>query len=63
MVQDTILIQYTTAAIDFVTEIELVFLGDVSPAFPISPIQSLLRKRAKIVYTSLTASEACVATV
>ena len=55
MVQDTTLIPYTTAAIDFVTkvgkraEFELVFLGDVFPAFPISPIQSLLRKRARIV--------------
>ena len=62
VVQDTILIQHTTAANDFVAkraEFELVFLGDVSPAFPTSPIQSLLRKRARIVYASVTASEAC----
>ena len=65
VVQDSILTQYITAANDFVVkvgqraEFELVFLGDVSPAFPTSPIQSLLRKRARIVYASVTASDAC----
>ena len=65
VVQDTILIQHTTAANDFVAKVEqrvqfeLVFLGDVSAKFPTSPIQSLLRKRARIVYASVTASEAC----
>ena len=64
VVQDTILMQHITAANDFVmkvqrSEYELVFLGDISPTFPTSPIQSLIRKRARIVYASVTASEAC----
>ena len=65
VVQDTILMQHITAANDFVTkveqraEFELVILGDVSLAFPTSPVQSLLRKRARIIYASVTASEAC----
>ena len=65
VVQDTTLIQHTTTANDFLAkveqtaEFELAFLGDVSPAFPTSPIQSLIRKRARIVYASVTASEAC----
>ena len=65
VIQDTILIQHTTTANDFVAKIgqraefELAFLGDVSPAFPTFPIQSLIRKRARIIYASVTASEAC----
>jgi len=65
VVQDSILTQYITAANDFVAkvkqkdEFELVFLGDVTPTFPTSPIQSLLRQRARIIYASVTASEAC----
>jgi len=43
VVQDSILIQYITAANDFVAkvkqkdEFDLVFLGDVTPTFPTSP--------------------------
>ena len=65
VVQNSILIQYITAANDFVAkvkqkdEFELVFLGDVTPTFPTSPTQSLLRQRARIIYASVTASEAC----
>ena len=65
VVQDSILMQHITAANDFVAKVEqrveyeLVFLGDASPTFPTSPIQSLVRKRAKLVYASITASEAC----
>ena len=64
MVQDTILIQHTTTADDFVTKIEgrneseLVFLGEVSPTFPTSPVKNLLPKAAKIIYASVTATEA-----
>ena len=65
VVQDSILMQHITAANDFVAKVEqrvefqFVFLGDVSPTFPTSPIQSLLPNRARIVYASVTASEAC----
>ena len=64
MVRDTILIQHTTTADDFVTKIEgrneskLVFLGEVSPTFPTSPVKNLLPKAAKIIYASITATEA-----
>ena len=64
MVRDTILIQHTTTADDFVTKIEgrneseLVFLGEVSPTFPTSPVQNLLPKAARIIYASVTATEA-----
>ena len=64
MVQDTILIQHTTTADDFVAKIEgrneseLVFLGEVSPTFPTSPVKNLLPKAAKIIYASVTATEA-----
>ena len=64
MVRDTILIQHTTTADDFVAKIEgrneskLVLLGDVSPTYPTSPVKSLLPKAAKIIYASVTATEA-----
>ena len=64
MVRDTILIQHTTTADDFVTKIErradlgLTFLGEVTPTFPTSPVQNLLPMRARIIYASVTASEA-----
>ena len=64
MVRDTILIQHTTTADNFVTkvetraEFELVFLGDVSFTFATFPVQNLLPKAARIVYASVTASEA-----
>ena len=64
MVRDTILIQHTTTADNFVTkvetraEFELVFLGDVSFTFATFPAQNLLPKAARIVYASVTASEA-----
>ena len=64
MVRDTILIQHTTTADDFVNKIEgrneseLVFLGEVSPTFPTSPVKNLLPKAAKIIYASVTATEA-----
>ena len=64
MVRDTILIQHITTADDFVTKIEgrneseLVFLGEVSPTFPTFPVKNLLPKAAKIIYASVTATEA-----
>ena len=64
MVRDTILIQHTTTADDFVNKIEgrneseLVFLGEVSPTFPSSPVKNLLPKAARIIYASVTATEA-----
>ena len=64
IVRDTILIQHTTTADDFVAkiegrnEIELELLGEVTPTFPTSPIQSLLPMRARIIYASVTAPEA-----
>ena len=64
MVRDTILIQHTTTADDFVskvegrTDLELVFLGEVTPTFPTSPVQNLLSMRARTIYASVTASEA-----
>ena len=64
MVRDTILIQHTTTADDFVNKIEgrneseLVFLGEVSPTFPTSPVKNLLPNAAKIIYASVTATEA-----
>ena len=63
-VRDTTLIQHTTAADDFVKKIvekdefKLVFLGDVTPTFSTSPIQSLVQKAARVIYASVTASEA-----
>ena len=64
VVQDTTLVQHTTTADDFVrkvkgrSELNLVFLGDVTPTFPTSPIQSLVQKAARVIYASVTASEA-----
>ena len=64
MIRDIVLIQHTTTADDFVAKIEgrneyeLVLLGEVSPAFPISPVKSLLPKAARIIYASVTATEA-----
>ena len=64
MIRDTILIQHTTTADDFVAKIErrneseLVLLGEVSPTFPTSPVRSLLPKAARIIYASVTATEA-----
>ena len=64
MVRDTILVQHTTTADDFMAKIEernesmLVFLGEVSPTFPTSPVKNLLPKAAKIIYASVTATEA-----
>ena len=64
MVRDTILIQHKTTADDFVAKIEgrneseLVFLGEVSPTFPTSPVKSLLPNAARIIYASVTATEA-----
>ena len=64
VVRDTILIQHTTTADDFVTKFEgrneskLAFFGEVTPTFPTSPIQSLLPMRERIIYASVTAYEA-----
>ena len=64
MVRDTTLIQHTTTADDFVSKIEkrneseLVLLGEVSPTFPTSPVKNLLPKAARIIYASVTATEA-----
>ena len=64
MVRDATLIQHTTTADNFVTkldertELEFVFLGDTTPTCPTSPIHSLIRKRARIIYASVTAFEA-----
>ena len=64
VVRDTALVPHTTAADDFVKKIvekdefKLVFLGDVTPTFSISPIQSLVQKAARVIYASVTASEA-----
>ena len=64
MVRDAILIQHMTTADDFVskiegrTELKLVYLSDVTTTFLTSPVQSLLQKRARIIYASVTASEA-----
>ena len=64
VVQDTTLVQHTTTADDFVrkvkgrSELNLVYLGDVTPTFPTSPIQSLVKKAARVIYASVTASEA-----
>ena len=64
VVQDTTLVQHTTTADDFVrkvkgrSELNLVYLGDVTPTFPTSPIQSLVQKAARVIYASVTASEA-----
>ena len=64
VIRDTKLIQHTTTADDFMTKVEsraegeVVFLGDVTPTFPTSPVQSLLPERARIIYASVTASEA-----
>ena len=64
VIRDTKLIQHTTTADDFITKVEssaggeVVFLGDVTPTFPTSPVQSLLPERARIIYASVTASEA-----
>ena len=65
VVQDTTLVRHTTTADDFVrkvkgrSELNLVFLGDVTPTFPTSPVQSLVQKAARVIYASVTASEAC----
>ena len=65
MVRDATLIQHTTTADKFVakldkrTELELVFLGDTTPTCTTSPVHNLIRKRARIVYASVTAFEAC----
>ena len=62
MVQDGTLIQHTTTADNFVaklnrrTELELVFLGDITPTT--SPVHNLILKRARIIYASVTAYEA-----
>ena len=64
MVRDTILIQHKTTADDFMAKIEerneskLVFLGEVAPTFPTSPVKNLLPKAAKIIYASVTVTEA-----
>ena len=64
VVRDTKLIQHKTTADNFLTkvesnaELEVVLLRDVTPTFPTSPVQSLLPARAKIIYASVTASEA-----
>ena len=64
MIQDTILVQHKTTADNFMAKIEernestLVFLGEVSPTFPTSPVKNLLPKAAKIIYASVTATEA-----
>ena len=64
MVRDATLIQHTTTADNFVTkldertELEFVFLGDTTPTCPTSPVHSLIRKRARIIYASVTAFEA-----
>ena len=64
MVRDATLIQHTTTADNFVTklderiELELVFLGDTTPTCTTSPVHSLIRKRARIIYASVTAFEA-----
>ena len=64
MVRDTILIQHKTTADDFMAKIEgrneskLVFLGEVAPTFPTAPVKNLLPKAAKIIYASVTATEA-----
>ena len=64
VIRDTKLTQHTTTADDFMRKVEsraegeVVFLGDVTPTFPTSPVQSLLPERARIIYASVTASEA-----
>ena len=64
VVKDTTLIQHTTTADDFVEKVklqsafDLVLLGDVTPTFSISPIQNLLQKAARVIYASVTVSEA-----
>ena len=64
MVRDAILIQHSTTADDFVskvegrTELELVYLGDVTATFLTSLVQSLLQETARIIYASVTPSEA-----
>ena len=64
VVRDTVLIQHTTTADDFVTkidkrnELDRAFFGEVTPTFPTTPIQSLLPMRARIIYGSVTAYEA-----
>ena len=64
MVRDAKLIQHTTTADNFVTklhegtELEFVFLGDITPTCPSSPVHNLIRKRARIIYASVTAFEA-----
>ena len=64
MVRDNILIQHTTTAdnfvakIDIIAELELIILGDVSLSFPAFPILDFLPKAARIIYASVTASEA-----
>ena len=63
MVRDATLIQHTTTADNFVaklderTELEFVFLGDTTTCLT-SPVRSLIRKRARIIYASVTACEA-----
>ena len=64
MVRDATLIQHTTTADNFVaklderTELEFVFLGDITSTCPSSPVHTLIRKRARIIYASVTAFEA-----
>ena len=64
VVRDVTLVQHTTAADDFVKkvmekdEFNLVFLGEVTPTFSTSPIQNLVQKAARVIYASVTASEA-----
>ena len=64
VVRDVTLVQHTTAADDFVKkvmekdEFKLVFLGEVTPTFSTSPIQNLVQKAARVIYASVTASEA-----
>jgi len=64
MVRDNNLIQHTTTADNFVANIEaragyeLVFMGEISLTIPTFPVQNLLPKAARIIYASVTASEA-----
>ena len=64
VVRDNIMIQYITTADDFLSKVEsraeldIVYLGDVTPRFSISPIQTLLPEAARIIYASVTVFEA-----
>ena len=64
VIRDTTLVPHTTTADDFVKKIvekdefKLVFLGAVTPKFFTSSIQTLVQKAARVIYASVTASEA-----